>query len=574
MGYPVSLSSLETIENPILLGGCWHLDWQGSELGRYEVFPHPWTQEKLKDEAFAVIDSTYEIVLDVLAGALNAHHGKNFSSRAWAIMLGPWLYSLSAVAYEKWCLVDQAQSIDNHIQFAGAIEEVRVVSDTAEFKDYFSTVKMAAAISHQVAHARGLEHYSLAPDSHSLGSEKRMVRKSSLSRRSLSRLASLLARSSDAVLFDTYLQPRMEAKLQLRLRQIPSIWDFTLTQPDRTSQTGLEESWRDGGGLLGSAEDLSFSDFLQSYARKSLPTIFLEGFASLGEAVSKRGYPSNPKSIFTSNAYFKNDLFKYYAASRVDSGALYFIGQHGGGYGVVNEAADGKIIRDTADNFLTWGWSERPKDRAVGVLKPPMEVHPKPTGDLLLVQFACPPIVFRREDAPFGAQGWFEYLEDQFSFFRELTPDIQNRVRVRLYPNDHGYAAAELWREAFPQVKFDNFRSLAESLKYSRLVVPSYPQTTILESLSEEFPTVAFFRSKQWPMSQIAMGPIGNLRNNEIVFDSPRDAAIHINNVWDSIDSWWSRPENLETRREFSNQFALRDGNLLDRLSTLLSPDS
>ena len=300
----------------------------------------------------------------------------------------------------------------------------------------------------------------------------------------------------------------------------------------------------------------------------------MEGFASLGEAVSKRGYPSNPKSIFTSNAYFKNDLFKYYAASRVDSGALYFIGQHGGGYGVLNQNSDLKIIRDTSDKFLTWGWRERESDTPVGVLKPPIGLQSKMDGNLLLVQYVGAPIEFRRSDHPIGAQGWFEYFEDQVEFFRGLIPEIQQRVKVRLHPHDPGYEVASRWKELSPDITFDHSRTIAQALQDCRIVVPTYPQTTFLESLSEGFPTVMFFRESHWRTSQIAKSGLDGLRESGIVFHSPTDAAIHINRVWTSTSQWWTDPQNKTNRLKFCEEFSRRDEEIILKLSQVLLASS
>ena len=48
--------------------------------------------------------------------------------------------------------------------------------------------------------------------------------------------------------------------------------------------------------------------------------------------VDKINWPKSPKSIFTSNSIYGDELFKHYAGIKNSSRLI--VGQHGGGYGI------------------------------------------------------------------------------------------------------------------------------------------------------------------------------------------------------------------------------------------------
>ena len=77
-----------------------------------------------------------------------------------------------------------------------------------------------------------------------------------------------------------------------------------------------------------------FERFLEYYLRYAIPTIYLEGFLDLSNTVDSMLWPKDPKLIFTSNSFFSDEVFKKWTADKILKDTPYFIGQHGGGYGI------------------------------------------------------------------------------------------------------------------------------------------------------------------------------------------------------------------------------------------------
>ena len=87
--------------------------------------------------------------------------------------------------------------------------------------------------------------------------------------------------------------------------------------------------------------------------------------------IDRTGWPKHPKVIWTSNADNSDDLFKAYAAEKVEKGSPLVIGQHGGHYGIGLWSFSEDHQLAISDRYFSWGWTEQqqPKISPVGQFK-------------------------------------------------------------------------------------------------------------------------------------------------------------------------------------------------------------
>jgi len=75
--------------------------------------------------------------------------------------------------------------------------------------------------------------------------------------------------------------------------------------------------------------------------------------------------------IWTSSSHSADDVFKIYAAEKVEQGSPLVIGQHGGGIGTHLWAFYEEHQISISDAYLSWGWTEisQPKIKPLGQFK-------------------------------------------------------------------------------------------------------------------------------------------------------------------------------------------------------------
>ena len=74
-------------------------------------------------------------------------------------------------------------------------------------------------------------------------------------------------------------------------------------------------------------------------------------------------------------------------------------------------------------------------------------------------------------------------------------------------------------------------------------------------------PTILVYNPKLWKQYKKLDKPYKFLKENNIIFDNPKDAANHINNIWKDIDEWWLKEDVINARNMFLKEFNLPPKN-------------
>jgi putative transferase (TIGR04331 family) len=141
-------------------------------------------------------------------------------------------------------------------------------------------------------------------------------------------------------------------------------------------------------------------------------------------------------------------------------------------------------------------------------------------------------------------------------FIRALPHTILSlNFIVRLPSEDYGWGVEEQLKE-YGVKKFHKGRDFYQQFMLARLIVCDHLHTTWLEALGNNRPLIAYYHPEIYCFRKSAMPYIDLLKQVNILFDSPIDAADHLQNVYPDIDSWWNSQEVQEARREFVYRYA------------------
>ena len=170
------------------------------------------------------------------------------------------------------------------------------------------------------------------------------------------------------------------------------------------------------------------------------------GGQAMQAACGDQGWPTDPRLIFTSNAYSADDLFKCWAAGKVESGTSLVIGQHGGLYNMTRFSFSECHQKTVSDIWLSWAQKDQSEKgcRAVGMFHGSAykQVRTDREGGAILVQMKIPRYTFHLNAVPQATQ-WLNYFEDQKRFVNSLPERLRREVTVRLYKSDYGWDQEE-----------------------------------------------------------------------------------------------------------------------------------
>ena len=118
--------------------------------------------------------------------------------------------------------------------------------------------------------------------------------------------------------------------------------------------------------------------------------------------------------------------------------------------------------------------------------------------------------------------------------------------------------------EVIPGLKFDTGKNtMYQELCKSRLCVATYNGTTILETLSANFPTLGFWNFDHWPLRESARPYFEDLCKVGIFHKTPESAVKKVNEIYRNPQKWWHSSEVQEAKNKFCHRFALISENWL-----------
>jgi len=492
------------------------------------------------DKDFNYLLKVYELLLNELTIKLNKIHKLNYKKTYWRIVIGSWLFEFISILFDNWSKI-------KHINKKYSIKYVKIARNNGKdliFKNHndFSFCSLTDEFNNQIyfdliKYSKKLEPIFFKPFNKK---EKLVINKKNLFKEFIYIFYSKIlilwnffynSNSKIIVFHDSYFSKIINFTLQIRLRQFPLFYRFSIEENNELNKNiRLEKFKYTNDNFVKIVKDLIF---------KYMPLSYLENFKSICERANNNDYIKEPRIIFTSSSFINDDYFSIFLAEKKKKLKIKFIsGQHGGNFYIdklmFNEIHQKKI----SDKIITWGYKKEKIYQPLFNYKTVnIKLKHDQNGSLLVVNYEISR--FSGIHPGFRNFSYLRYLNDQFNFLKKLELQVSEKCIVRLYPYSYGWNTKDRFKEFNSNIIFDNNRSIENSLKKSRICYVNFNSTVFLETLNYNFPTVIFFNLKQDPIRKDSIPYFKVLKKAQIFFDNEELAAAHINNVWNKVDQWW-----------------------------------
>ena len=564
-----------SVDEPVLFLGEWCCLYsrrdKWSAMNK-EVLPYHWDDREKLYIDYQYLTALYERLLPVVASQLNKLHSVEHSIRYWRILVGPWLLRIIHIVFDRWECIQRAL---DYCELNGST----ILSD-------FDYVTTPADMSHLMKLNQGddwnhqmygliLKYVrcvplNIKPTSTPFHSVKETITQIKKEKRLGTAIYSLLSKyfikDQDLFFYDTYLSQIGAMNLQLRFLQVPQ-----LRRAPRVVIPNYDETYRKWG--VANVAENKFETFLCQIIPTQIPRLYVEGHRQLNETVASCYWPQMPKLIFTSNALWYDDVVKAYTAAKVEQGSALVYGQHGGGYRTAKFNLDEQHELTIADRYLSMGWTDSAslKVTPLGFFKYKKRWHGpfNKKNNLALVTLNIPRYSFR--GCSESALNVKNYIENSFHFVQSLKEIPKKKLVVRLGGDEKGWFHHQRWGDRFPTVALDSGeKNIYSLMKTSRLVVSTYNQTTLLETLALGIPTIAFFDLNNTPLRTSAIPFYQALKRVGIFHETPESAAEQVNIVWDDVDAWWSGSDLQQAVSDFTYVYCRRNPHVVSDIHRTL----
>ena len=571
---------------PVLFLGEWcrrysrKSEWKGLDA---DLESYHWDNRTKLHADYQYLQELYEKSLADLSQKLNQIHSVEYSQRYWRILVGPWLICFIQILFDRWFMLKQAieGGEADRCKIKKRSSKSFVPMDMMHFNQLYTEDDWNEALYGELIKDLWIKELVIeevfikqqdAPSCHKRNSSYRYNWKKYLKKISLKviyNLNKIRVNGDDFFFISSYLPLKTDFMLQFKLGQFPKKW-FSVPYLLNAKLDVQKRQWK----VKSCQNDDIFSKISGQMIAKHIPIAYLEGYKELVNEASKLAWPKKPKAIFTSNSYFSDDLFKCWAAEKVENGSPLIIGQHGGNFGMTPFASHEEHQIKIADKWLSWGWHDTKRKQIVpiGNLKASeYTVRNNPKGKAIMVNMTLPRYSYYLYSVPIAGQ-WLRYFDDQKFFFKALPKEFHNKVLLRIYHQDYGWDQLNRWENDMPSVCIDHGkRSFHKMVSDSRIFIGTYNATTYLETLAWNIPTIVFWNRDHWEIKNELEPVFLLLKKAKILHDTPEEAAHHLVKVWDEMDQWWMSDIVQKARKDFCDIFSYRNDKLLDDCNKLFN---
>lgn len=294
----------------------------------------------------------------------------------------------------------------------------------------------------------------------------------------------------------------------------------------------------------------------------TMPKSYSDDFADLDGAARRQRY--RPGKVMIEGAAKINDRARFVLAHAREAGERVVHCLHGGNSGTAATYLSGEVSVEPATAVVSWGWEEHAHYGSTYLPLPSpfltrfADRHAERNDSLILVggRMSLQLPSFRPNPQPAAT---VRYRQWKSQFVEALPSEIRSQLAYRPYSraNQDLADAADLRRRIgdFETVDGD----LHGAMLGCRVLVLDHPGTTMNIALAANVPTVCYWNPEDWMMAPQVRRAFAELREQEIVFDTPEAAAAKIEHIWDNVPRWWQRGDTQAVRRRWCRLFARTD---------------
>lgn len=587
--------------NKIIFGGQWCFNYDETYLYKQDIDYLIHQPEKRSEEYFQNVDKNWneifsikEDLFDALCFVLNSEFKKNYSNTFYRSLLGYWFGYAIELIYARINFLSEVIKKNNVNQFTYLASKNYVLTP-------YSTLEFTEA-----QHDDRWQQLFAAKIIRDLYSDKintKVINDHEISKFNLptiqknkpinylintinSKISEIFTNSRDALIIGSYLSLKDEINLKLRLKQVPTRSRKIIFNKKINIDFNLRENIK-----LKFLEKINNSfthahiNIYVSYLIDLFPLVFLEGFDEINEFTEKMNWPKNPKFIFTSAGYYCDEVFKLWTAKKQAKGHKYIIGQHGNNWEQTTRIGNnvtGNIEEYLCNKFICSGKGNSQNKLSGFNFKFPKKnsVKHNPEGKISII---FPPTAFYGYRKTWSEVYWDNFLEyskwreNMLSLINSFNPIIKDILCLKPYDrikelNHHN----EFWKNNLPkQIICDEKIKIKKYYENSRIVIICYDSSSILETFSQNIPTILLF--DQYMLRQVKAEYkefYNELYEAGLLYTDMKKIHRFLEENHDNIEDWWKDSHIQSARKKFSNRFSRAKKNPIKYLSNLLIKES
>lgn len=299
---------------------------------------------------------------------------------------------------------------------------------------------------------------------------------------------------------------------------------------------------------------------------KCLPKSYLEDYGyihSFSEKLSK----SIPKIVFGIVPIRTNDDFTFCLASWRERKVKSLNAQHGINYEFYAGVGDNEY--NLVDKFYTWG---KVYKNSRTEIKPFVAWGLKKTfnynNNNSLILYATTD--YGKYGNEYLYSKFLDYIYETTIFINNIKENIKENLLLRVRETadkDWNFSKKIIFKCGKLNLSNPKESLFVDDLKKCRIFICDNISTCIAEAFVNNVPTIIFLdrnEIKRYAYNE-SLEIFDILEEAKILFYSPENAALHLNNIFDNVSKWWNSDIVRFARDKFCNDFIRTDENWIEK---------
>ena len=305
----------------------------------------------------------HDEILGILVKKLNEINNIDFNKNQWNILIGSWLFYYLSACYNKYQKLEQAFKIQKNLNVY--IEKPEKKIQTFSTEDFLKDINLNdfwnAEIYFQLLIEMKKKIILNIIKKKNYKKDLILGHKTSLKRKVISSILNFFfikLSTNHSFISESYLSIFEEIKLNFKINGVPLFFATKRINFKELKNTKLSKL----NNLLVKHKKEIFFNFINRNLISDVPEVFIKYFSKIYNMSLNIKWPTKPNTIFTSNLYETDELFKMYVAiNNKKYNSNYIIGQHGNSYNIAIQSKYNPEIK-FADKFLSWSSDKNSKN--------------------------------------------------------------------------------------------------------------------------------------------------------------------------------------------------------------------
>tara|TARA_B100001057_G_scaffold147670_1_gene147565 strand:- start:4737 stop:6494 length:1758 start_codon:yes stop_codon:yes gene_type:complete len=536
-------------------------------ISKKNIHKYHWSNLRKFENDSILILKYYEYFIKKITPILNSVNRENNDHKYWQRIVGPWLLYFISVVFER---LENLKSLENKSNIKTYLPKYDfkewIPLDFVDFEDMILRDEWNLYIYSEIVKISNIVNFKILDNNivnKNIYKRKKDATLKKISKKFIYYFIKLLPEKlRNICLIETKLNLSDIFWINLRLRKFPFQYYIRENTKIKNININLRNECTTKNKLQ--IDNDEFCQLFASLIFNNIPIAYLESFNS-NRKRAMRIYPKNPKFIFTSSAYFSNEMFKIWTAEKSKENKKIFVQVHGGHHATASFNHPGQFTEKIADKFFTWGWGTNilssPKLSRLKVKINKYKSYRKKLK-ICLVIFSANKYSNSITSSP-TSSNFLKSLKDYEKLFLNIKKTILKNLTIRIRKSSNGWDIEKYFRSLgvtnfsyLNKINYnfiDNFKKLVS--KHS-LFICTYDSTMFYELLTLNVPTLIYLDEKFWKLNKNSKKDFDKLSNVNIYFNSIEKLSNYLNKInQDEINKWWFSDDTQKIKDNFLQNY-------------------